>query len=108
MYTHKLKITFGTNPLSKSGHLINIFQWWEGLHDKCSCQVSQELVRLGRTIAVFHVKTVRALSCLGSSVYDEVYLGLDSSGLIYSPGQTWLWKEHNGRAEHLGEYLYLI
>lgn len=102
MYTHKLKITFGTNPLSKTGHLINIFQWWEGLRDKSSCQVSQELVRLGRTIAVFRVKTVRALSCLGSSVYEEVYLGLDSPGLIYSPGQTWLWEEHNGRGSAFG------
>lgn len=34
-------------------------------------------------------------------------LGLDSSGLTDSSGQTWLWEELNGKAEHLGEYLCL-
>lgn len=59
-YPHpQSKITSGENRLSKkTGHLITIFQCWEGLLGKSCFQVSQALVRPWRTAAVLHEKNV--------------------------------------------------
>jgi len=98
------------NPQKRTGYLINFFFFFFYLSVGkvllgIYFQVSQEL------------ETQKACCCspwegralvAWASAYGEVYLGPDSAGLVCSPGQTWLWEELSGRADHLGTYLCLI